>query len=138
MDHIGRAFYKYMNNPEISQRYKGMIDTIMKDADVQAFFQKHEERLSREIVERSYSKLHEYVQEKEKIKLGKESQNPGYEPNLVLNAGYIDVVYTPTDETMAREKEKELRKSGAKLDTLALSKEEKEKARKMLKDADLE
>ena len=63
MDHIGRAFYKYMNNPEISQRYKGMIDTIMKDADVQAFFQKHEERLSREIVERSYSKLHEYVQE---------------------------------------------------------------------------
>ena len=36
------------------------------------------------------------------------------------------------------EKEKELRKSGAKLDTLALSKEEKEKARKMLKDADLE
>ena len=38
----------------------------------------------------------------------------------------------------AREKEKELRKSGAKLDTLALSKEEKEKARKMLKDADLE
>ena len=21
MDHIGRAFYKYMNNPEISQRY---------------------------------------------------------------------------------------------------------------------
>ena len=109
MDHIGRAFYKYMNNPEISQRYKGMIDTIMKDADVQAFFQKHEERLSREIVERSYSKLHEYVQEKEKIRLGKESQNPGYEPNLVLNAGYIDVVYTPTDETMAREKEKELR-----------------------------
>ena len=38
----------------------------------------------------------------------------------------------------AREKEKELRKSGAKLDTLALSKEEKEKARKMLKVADLE
>ena len=38
----------------------------------------------------------------------------------------------------AREKEKELRKSGAKLDTLALSKEEKEKALKMLKDADLE
>lgn len=31
----------------------------------------------------------------------------------------------------AREKEKELRKSGAKLDTLALSKEEKEKARKV-------
>ena len=38
----------------------------------------------------------------------------------------------------AREKEKELRKSRAKLDTLALRKQEKEKARKMLKDADLE
>lgn len=38
----------------------------------------------------------------------------------------------------AREKEKELRKSGAKLDTLVLSKEEKEKTRKLLKEAGLE
>lgn len=40
--------------------------------------------------------------------------------------------------TKTRKREKELRKSGAKLDTLALSKEEKEKARKLLKDAGLE
>ena len=37
-----------------------------------------------------------------------------------------------------REREKKLHKSGAKLDTLVLSQEEKEKARKMLKDAGLE
>ena len=37
-----------------------------------------------------------------------------------------------------QKREKDLRKSGAKLDTLALSKEEEEKARKMLKDAGLE
>ena len=38
----------------------------------------------------------------------------------------------------AKEKEKELRKGRAKLDTLALSKDEKERTRKMLKDAGLE
>lgn len=38
----------------------------------------------------------------------------------------------------AREKEKDLHKSGVKLDTLVLNKEEKEKARKILKDAGLE
>ncbi len=37
-----------------------------------------------------------------------------------------------------REREKKLHKSGAKLDTLVLSQKEKEKARKMLKDAGLE
>ena len=38
----------------------------------------------------------------------------------------------------AMEKEKTLHKSGAKLDTIALTKEEKEKARKLLKEAGLE
>ncbi len=109
MEPIGRAFRKYMNNPEISQRYKAMIAMIMEDGDVQHFFQEHQDKLTHEIVDKSYSKLYEYVQEKEKIKAGKEAQNPGYEPHLALNAGYIDVVYTPTAETLAKVKEKELR-----------------------------
>ena len=66
-----------------------------------------------------------------------------------LRALVAQLPQMPEDELLRRKKmqeqmlkvqkrEKDLRKSGAKLDTLALSKEEEEKARKMLKDAGLE
>jgi len=109
MESIGRAFKKYMNNPEINERYKAMIELVMDDGDVQQFLQEHRENLTQEIIEKSYSKLYEYMQEKEKIKAGKASQNPGYEPHLALNAGYIAVVYTPTAATLAKVKERELK-----------------------------
>lgn len=66
-----------------------------------------------------------------------------------LRALVAQLPQMPEDELLRRKKmqeqmlkvqkrEKDLRKSGAKLDTLALSKDEEEKARKMLKDAGLE
>lgn len=76
MEPMGRAFRKYMNNPEISQRYKAMIAMIMEDGDVKHFFQEHQDRLTQEIVDKSYSKLYEYVQEKEKNKSGQGIAEP--------------------------------------------------------------
>lgn len=109
MDHVAKGFRKYMNDPKISKQYREMIHAILSDSNVRSFLEEHQDQLSNEIVVNSYSKLYEFILEKKKRAEGKEGQNPGYEPHLALNAGYIDVVYTPTAETLKREKEKELR-----------------------------
>lgn len=109
MEPIGRGLRKFFLNPQMKERYHSMIASVMADPDVQAFLEQHHEELSDEIVHNSYSKLYEFVQEKQKLAAGEAGQNPGYEPELALNAGYIDVVYRPTKETLQRERERELR-----------------------------
>lgn len=109
MDHVGKGFRKYMNDPKISKQYQEMIESVHADPAIQAFFDEHQELLSQEIISNSYSKLYEFLNEKNKLEQGKAGQNPGYEPHLALNAGYIDVVYQPTAETVRKEKERELR-----------------------------
>ncbi|UJF15174.1 primosomal protein DnaI [Jeotgalibaca sp. MA1X17-3] len=109
MDHVGKGFRKYMSDPKISKQYQEMIESVHADPAIQAFFDEHQELLSQEMISNSYSKLYEFLNEKNKLEQGKIGQNPGYEPHLALNAGYIDVVYRPTAETIKKEKERELR-----------------------------
>lgn len=109
MDHVGKGFRKYMSDPKISKQYQEMIESVHADPAIQAFFDEHQELLSQEMISNSYSKLYEFLNEKNKLEQGKVGQNPGYEPHLALNAGYIDVVYRPTAETIRKEKERELR-----------------------------
>lgn len=109
MDQVGKGFQKYLKQPRIHEQYQEMVRSVLADSDVQQFIKEHEEQLSQEMIENSYSKIYEFVQEKGKLTRGEEGQNPGYEPKLALNAGYIDVVYVPTPETVKRERERELR-----------------------------
>lgn len=109
MDHISRGFNRYMKQPDIRKQYEEMVQSVLNDPDVQLFLKKEEDQISQEMIQNSYSKLYEFVQEKNKLARGEQGQNPGYEPKLALNSGYIDVVYLPTPETVQREKERELR-----------------------------
>lgn len=120
MDHVGKGFQNFMNQPNISEQYEEMVRSVVADPDVQQFFNEHQERVSKEMISNSYSKLHEYVQEKEKHQRGEEGQNPGYQPQLAINAGYIDVVYVPDATTIKREREKELR---GRIKSINISKE---------------
>ncbi len=109
MDHVGKGFRSYMSKPGISKQYDEMVRTVLSDADVQSFLDEHAEVISQATINNSYSKLYEFVQQKNKIARGEEGQNPGYQPELALNAGYIDVVYVPSSDTLRRERERELR-----------------------------
>lgn len=109
MDHVGKGFRKYLNQPGIHQQYQEMVRSVLEDREVNRFLDEHKDQISQEIISNSYSKMYEFVQEKNKLARGETGQNPGYEPKLVLNAGYVDVVYIPTAETLQREKERELR-----------------------------
>ncbi|AZP05030.1 primosomal protein DnaI [Jeotgalibaca ciconiae] len=120
MDHIGKGFRNYMSRPGNSEKFEKMVQSILADSDVQTFLSNHQEQISQEIISNSYSKLHEFVQEKQKLAKGEEGQNPGYIPELALNAGYIDVVYMPSPETIRKEREKELR---SRINSINISKD---------------
>lgn len=120
MDHVGKGFRNYMNRPGNSEKFEQMIQSILADSDVQLFLSKHEDQLSQAMVTNSYSKLHEFVQEKRKLARGEDGQNPGYIPELAINAGYIDVVYKPSPDTIRKEREKELR---SRINSINISKD---------------
>lgn len=120
MDHIGRGFRKFMNQPNVSEQYENMVRSVLADPEVQHFLETNKETITQEMISNSYSKLHEFVQEKRKLSRGETGQNPGYQPELAINAGYIDVVYVPDQATIKREREKELR---SRINSINISKE---------------
>lgn len=109
-----------MNQPNISKQYEEMVRSVLADPQVRQFLEANSEHISQEMVANSYSKLHEFVQEKRKLARGESGQNPGYQPELAINAGYIDVVYVPDQATIKREREKELR---SRINSINISKE---------------
>lgn len=120
MDHIGKGFRKFMNQPNISKQYEEMVRSVLADPEVRHFLEANKESVSQEMIANSYSKLYEFVQEKRKLARGESGQNPGFQPELAINAGYIDVVYIPDQATIKREREKELR---SRIKSINISKE---------------
>lgn len=111
MEDVGKEMSKIIRSRELNDRFNELIQTVMDDPDVKKFIADHREQLTDEDIEKSYSKLYEFVQEKKKFHLNDPSMiAPGYEPRLTLNFHYIDVTYVPTELLIAKQKEEELRK----------------------------
>lgn len=111
MEDVGKEMSKIIRSRELNDRFNELVQAVMDDPDVKKFIAEHREQLTDEDIEKSYSKLYEFVQEKKKFQLNDPSMiAPGYEPRLALNFHYIDVTYVPTEHLIARQKEEELRK----------------------------
>lgn len=111
MEDVGKEMSKIIQNREMTDRYKSLVELVLKDQDVQQFIQENRERLTDDDIRKSYSKLYEFVQEKKKFRLNDPTMiAPGYEPKLTLNFHYIDVTYIPTEALIAKQKEEEIRK----------------------------
>lgn len=111
MEDVGKEMSKIIRSRELNDRFNELVQTVMDDPDVKQFIADHREQLTDEDIQKSYSKLYEFVQEKKKFHLNDPSMiAPGYEPRLTLNFHYIDVTYVPTELLIARQKEEELRK----------------------------
>lgn len=89
-------------------QFKATVEKVFQDAGVQAFLSAHEGELTSERIQRDYSKLYEYYHEKDLQARGQSTLAPGYEPRLVINAGQIDVTYTPSVELLAQQKALEI------------------------------
>ena len=103
MENLGDEMKKVIQKNEWESRYQHLVDTVMQDKYVQQFLAEHQEKVSDDLLEKSYAKLYEFVQERRKFDEGNPSMiAPGYEPRLFLNYRSIDVTYVPTDELLAK------------------------------------
>lgn len=110
MDNIGSQLSKILDQKNYRLRYQEMMQEVLNNPEVKAFLEKHNDYLTPQDIEKSYAKLYEFVQEKQKFNEQSEKMiAPGYEPQLTLNFHSIDVTYVPTQGLLARKHREEVR-----------------------------
>ncbi|USS87599.1 primosomal protein DnaI [Fructilactobacillus hinvesii] len=108
MQNVGKGLKTSMKNHHLDQQYQKLLQSVYADPDVQKFIQQHQSELAPQAVQRSASKLYEFVTEKNKIKAGQSTFAPGYVPQLVLNDHLIEVAYRPTPEFLRQKKQRQM------------------------------
>lgn len=104
MENIGSEIEKVFKKKNYKSIYNSLISQIMENNDIKKFFESNKNIITEEIIQNSFSKLYEFINEKEK------SNDPsapiqGYEPILILNKDFIDISYQPTKPMLLRQKE---------------------------------
>ncbi|GET19650.1 primosomal protein DnaI [Ligilactobacillus agilis] len=102
MENVGKVLQEKMRMTDMQQRYQKLVTKALADPDVKTFLQAHRAELTQEDIEKSASKLYEYVKIKENIAQGKEIPMPGYSPSLMISQHRIEVNYVPTAELLAQ------------------------------------
>ena len=102
VENVGKVLQEKMRTTDMRQRYQKLVTKALADPDVKTFLQAHRTELTQEDIERSASKLYEYVKIKENIAQGKEIPMPGYSPSLMISQHRIEVNYVPTAELLAQ------------------------------------
>lgn len=102
MENVGKILQEKMRTTDMRQRYQKLVTKALADPDVKTFLQAHRAELTQEDIQRSASKLYEYVKIKENIAQGKEIPMPGYSPSLMISQHRIEVNYVPTAELLAQ------------------------------------
>lgn len=102
MENVGKVLQEKMRTTDMRQRYQKLVTKALADPDVKTFLQAHRAELTQEDIQRSASKLYEYVKIKENIAQGKEIPMPGYSPSLMISQHRIEVNYVPTAELLAQ------------------------------------
>ena len=128
MQDVGKNLTKILRQKNYLQEYEQMVKSINENPEVQRFIKQHQDELTPEDIEKSYGKLYEYIQQREKYLANDPKMiAPGYEPRLQISHHVIEVTYTPTPELLQR---KSLEKINNRITTLYLP--------KMIKEASLE
>lgn len=101
----GRGFGMIFQDELSEERKEKIRGRILKNSDVQSFLSKYQNKLSDKEIERGFSKLYEYVSQKQKfLNNDKTYVASGYEPKLIFSSSSIDVVYEPTEELVKQQK----------------------------------
>lgn len=91
------------------EQYKRIIKETLQDPDIHAFIEAHRSEWTKETLETSYSTFMEYIKERDARANNQAVKSPGMEPVLILNQGYADVVYRPTEAYLQHKRERQLR-----------------------------
>lgn len=123
MDSLQEIVNGNLNQSELEQRLEPIKTEVLSDPDVLAFLNNNQLKSDDAIVQRSISKLYEFVQEKKRIASGKAPKFENYSPRLMMNVNYIDVTYVPSEQFMHQQQIYEERQ---RIKLLALPKSLKE------------
>ena len=102
LKNMGDALKQSMANHQLGGRMAAIQETVLSDADVVAFLQEHENQITPEMVQRDFSVLFEYVDQRDRAKNGKFVVHRGYKPVLAFNEHQITVLYQPDDATISK------------------------------------
>mgnify|MGYP004701076535 CR=1 FL=1 len=94
---------KLMDQRHLTGAFHDAINKAAADPEVQAFLRAHQGELAKDATRRGAAKIYEFVNERDKRLKGIASFAPGYQPELVVSNGQIDLAYEPTAEKIAND-----------------------------------
>lgn len=101
MEPIGDTLKKIIKKRNLGASLQEIQNEVLHDKDVHKFLVDNKEKLNRQLVNASFANLYEYYSQKQK---SNDVMN-GYQPELFLNGGVIDVRYTPTKAKIEADKD---------------------------------
>src|SRR5579875_1488674 len=112
MENINHTLKKLASSENFQKRYEKMRKEILNHSDIRDFIRKHRDLITDEMLERSWGKLYEYInQSKECSRCESLDQciniMNGYHPELIITRNSIDIRYERCPrKVMADEKRK--------------------------------
>lgn len=103
MQSLNKTLQEMMRGQNIAGALQKTMQQVYQDKDVQEFLTSNRDRLTKDALKRGSSKLYEFFHEKQLIARGAASVAPGYSPQLIMNAGQIDVTYVPTKQLIEKQ-----------------------------------
>ena len=98
MEKINRTLQRLASNESFQKRYEEQRQQLLNHPDILNFITEHQDKLDKEIIDKSMTKLYEYTQQSKECNRCESLDGcinfmKGYHPNLVLVRNSIDLVY---------------------------------------------
>lgn len=111
MQHIQDSLAKLMQNDRFRQRYESMRKEVLNHPAVVAFIEENQEQIDEEVLEKSLSKLYEFIGQHttcgacESVATCKNILK-GHVPKLFIQGGFIDIRYEACQKKVAEDQRK--------------------------------
>ncbi|WP_161877803.1 primosomal protein DnaI [Alkalibacterium sp. MB6] len=110
MESLRTQLEKMMDAQKLNSTYADIMrNVVFRDPDVKLFLSENKDQLDKTAIERSASKLYEFVSEKKKVARDEDGLAPGYHPKLIINNNRIDVTYVPTPGLLNRQNQEKIK-----------------------------
>jgi primosomal protein DnaI len=98
VQNINETLKKLANNQNFQTRYEAIRREVMQDKHTKAFLDENADHITREMLDRSMAKLHEFTTQSKSCEdcpslSACQNMIKGYEPELFIKGNYIDIKY---------------------------------------------
>jgi primosomal protein DnaI len=108
MHDIGKQFKQELAKHNWNKNYQELVKKAFADPEVRALIAKHRDELTTQDLQKSSSKVYEFVMIKNQLKRGEKTPVPGYVPQLQVVDHALQVVYIPSKKMQAQQQLEQL------------------------------